>query len=222
VPFPARKALSIMTSNDLAAERAALIPDLGELADRIDVVLAHSWIDRGAFLRDTLHGLRQTVDALPPGPVRLQVADLAAGISGVLACAQADRERCLRDIRDALGPLAESAAADLRAAADRAAWVAGLRDLADFLAAHPDVPVPPAYHDQGITVFPGGGTDDERRAGADRAAGVLGVRAAETGGGHYRAERSFGPVTFGVVVIPSADRTEDAAADTPDAAGVAA
>jgi hypothetical protein len=100
--------------------------------------------------------------------------------------------------------------------------VAGLRDLADFLAGHPDVPVPPAYHDQGITVFPKSGTDDERRAEADRAAGILGVRAAETPGGHYRAERSFGPVTFGVVVIPSADRAEDAAAVTPDAAGVAA
>src|SRR5690242_17566984 len=62
-------------------------------------------------------------------------------------------------------------AADLRAAADRAAWVAGLRDLAEFLAAHPDVPVPPGYHSDGITVFPEGGSDDDRRAAVDQAAG---------------------------------------------------
>jgi hypothetical protein len=210
-----------MTSNDRAAEVAVFIPDLAELAARIDVALAHAWIDRGAFLRDTLHGLRHAVDVLPAGPGRLQLAKLVARLGRVAADPQADRERCLRDTRDALGPLAESTAADLRAAADRAAWVAGLRDLADFLAGHPDVPVPPAYHDQGITVFPKSGTDDERRAEADRAAGILGVRAAETPGGHYRAERSFGPVTFGVVVIPSADRAENAAV-TPDAAGVAA
>ena len=197
-----------MTCDNDAAERAAFIPDLGELADRIDVVLAHSWIDRGAFLRDTMQGLKRAVEALAAGPGRDQLAALAARIGRVLADPQADHAACLRDTRDALGPLAESTAADLRAAADRAAWVAGLRDLADFLAAHPDVPVPPAYHDQGITVFPEGGTDDERRAGVDRAAGVLGVRAAETRGGHYRASRSFGPVTFDVVVIPSADQAE--------------
>jgi hypothetical protein len=208
-----------MTSNDLAAERAALIPDLADLAARIDVVLAHPWIDRGAFLRDTLHGLRQAVDALPARPGR---AALVGRLGRVVADPQADRERCLQEAREALGPLAESTAADLRAAADRAAWVAGLRDLADFLAGHPDVPVPPAYHDQGITVFPADGTDAERRAEADRAAGILGVRAAETRGGHYRASRSFGPVTLDVVVIPSADRAEDAAAVTPDAAGAAA
>jgi len=188
-------------SND-AAVRAADIPDLAELADRIDVVLAHEWIDRGAFLRDTLQGLRKAVDALPPGLARDELADLADGISRVLACAQADRGRCLRGTREALRLLAESAGAELRAAADRAAWVAGLRDLADFLAAHPDVPVPPAYHSCTLHVFPEGDSDDDRRAETDRAAGVLGTAAAETGGGHYKATRSFGPVEFALVVIP--------------------
>src|SRR5690242_21389151 len=108
-----------MTSNDLAAERAALIPDLGDLAARIDVVLAHPWIDRGAFLRDALHGLRQVVDVLPAGPGRDGLAALVSRIGRVVADPQADRERCLRATRETLGPLAESTADDLRAAADR-------------------------------------------------------------------------------------------------------
>ena len=63
-----------MTSECAAAERAAFIPDLGELASRIDLVLDHPWIDRRAFLRDTLHGLRQAVDALRSGPDRPELA----------------------------------------------------------------------------------------------------------------------------------------------------
>jgi len=51
-------------------------------------------------------------------------------------------------------------------------------------------------------VFPDGDSDDDRRAEVDRAAGVLGTAAAQTGGGHYRAARSFGPVEFALVVIP--------------------
>jgi hypothetical protein len=198
--------------NDAAAERAAFIPDLGELASRIDVVLDHSWIDRGAFLRDTLHGLRQVVDVLPAGPGRDQLAALVRRVGRVVADPQADREACLRDTRDALGGLAESTAADLRAAVDRAAWVAGLRELADFLAAHPDVPAPPAYHGQGITEFPAGTSDAERRAGVDRAAGAMGVSAAETHGGHYKASLRFGPVAYEVVAIPHERGAEISAA----------
>ncbi len=197
-----------MTSDSAAAVRAAFIPDLGELAARIDVVLAHPWIDRGTFLRDTLHGLRQAVDALRSGPDRDQLAALVRRVGRVVADPQADREACLRDARDILAPLADSTAAQLRAAEDRAAWVTGLRDLADFLAGHPDVPVPSAYHTQGLTVFPEGGSDDDRRAEVDRTAGVLKVTAAETHGGHYKASRSFGPVEFALVVIPREDRAD--------------
>jgi hypothetical protein len=197
-----------MTSECAAAERAAFIPDLGELASRIDVVLDHPWIDRGVFLRDTLHGLRQAVDALRSGPGRPELAALVARIGRVVADPQADCEVCLRDTRDALGPLAESTAADLRAAAARAAWVTGLRELADFLEGHPDVPVPPAYHEGVIHEFPDGETDAERRAGVDRAAGAMGVPAAETRGGHYKASVRFGPVAYEVVAIPSERRAE--------------
>jgi hypothetical protein len=211
-----------MTSDSTAAGRAVCIPDLGELAGRIDVVLANPWIDRAAFLRDTAHGLGQAAQALPAGPGRDQLAGLARDISVVLADPQADRGACLRDTREALGPLAELAGADLRAAADRAAWVAGLRDLAGFLAAHPDVPVPPAYHTQGICEFPEGDSDAERRAGVDRAAAALGVQAAESRGGHYKASASFGPVEYVAVAIPRADPAENSAADTPEARGAAA
>jgi hypothetical protein len=197
-----------MTSESTATGRAACIPDLGELASRIDVVLDHPWIDRGAFLRDTLHGLRQAVDALPGGEGRGQLAALVSRVGRVVADPQADREACLREAREALAPLAESTAADLRAAANRAAWVAGLRDLADFLEGHPDVPVPPAYHSQVIDEFPDGDTDDERRAGVDRAAEAMGVPAAETRGGHYKASVRFGPVGYEVVAIPSERRAE--------------
>jgi hypothetical protein len=216
--FPPKEGIFIMTRTDSdAAGRAVLIPDLAELADRIDVVLAHPWIDRGAFVRDALHGLRLAVDVLPAGPGRDGLAALVARLGRVVADPQADREACLWETRKAFGPLAELTAADLRAAADRAAWVTGLRDLAEFLAAHPDVPVPPAYHTHTLNVFPEGDSDDDRRAETDRAAGVLGTAAAETGGGHYRATRSFGPVEFALVVIPR-KTPADAGTDMAEAA----
>lgn len=212
-----------MTRDDNAvAERAAFIPDLGELASRIDVVLAHPWIDRGAFLRETLHGLRQAVDALSGCEGGGQLTALVSRIGRVVADPQADRDACLRDTRDALGSLAELTAVALRAAADRAAWVAGLRDLADYLAAHPDVPVPSAHHTQSFHVFPDQGGEAERRAEVDRVAAVLGTQAAESHGGHYKAARSFGPVEYLAVVIPRPGQVEDSAAVTPEVAEVAA
>jgi hypothetical protein len=90
---------------------------------------------------------------------------------------------------------------------DRAALIAGLRGLADFLAEHPDAPVPPAYPETCITVFPDGDTDDERRAGVDDAAAVLDSPAADpAGSGHYTAARKFGPVTYEVLAISDARR----------------
>jgi hypothetical protein len=112
---------------------------------------------------------------------------------------------------------------------DRAALIAGLRGLADFLAAHPDVPVPPGYHETVVHVFPDGDTDDERRAGVDAAASVLGTRTADPDGhGHYQAERKFGPVTYAVLAISDAARAAHAAGTSyydcvaPDTSAVAA
>jgi hypothetical protein len=209
VSFPSKEGTFIMTrDNGAAGDRAAFIPDLGELASRIDVVLAHPWIDRGTFLRDTERGLEQATDVLAAGPGRDQLAALAARIGGALPGPRSAREECLRHVRDALGSLAESVAAQLRAAADRAALVAGLRDLADFLAVHPDVAVPPAYHEETIHHFPDGDTDEERRAGVDRAADAMGVPAAETRGGHYKATLRFGPLAYEVIALPVHRPTE--------------
>jgi hypothetical protein len=66
-------------------------------------------------------------------------------------------------------------------------------------------------------MFPDGDTDNERRAGVDQAAGVLGVQAADRGG-HYRASRRFGPVEYVAVMIPREDRAGDAAAELAGAA----
>jgi hypothetical protein len=110
-------------------------------------------------------------------------------------------------------------------AAERAAFIAGLRGLADFLAAHPGVPVPPGYHETTILVFPDGDSDAERQAGVDQAAAVLGVPAADPRScGYYSAARSFGPVIYEALAISDARRADHDAqtsyygAVTPDAA----
>ena len=93
-------------------------------------------------------------------------------------------------------------------AAERAAFIAGLRGLADFLAAHPGMPVPPGYHETIILVFPDGDNDAEKRTGVDAAGAALGVRAADRGSGHYSADRDFGPVTYRAVAISSAHHAD--------------
>ena len=89
-----------------------------------------------------------------------------------------------------------------READDRAAALASLRDLVDYLTAHPDVPVP--WHIN-VRVYPDlGAGDDAERAGVDRIAELLGAPAYEvdTGSGHFVAERSWGPVTYSAIAIP--------------------
>jgi len=87
----------------------------------------------------------------------------------------------------------------------RAAITAGLRALADYLDAHPGLPVPQFSMCAGLTVYPGG-SEEGKRAEVDRIAGVLQVVTEEFG--VYQAQRRFGgPVAYRVVAIP-----EDAAA----------
>lgn len=72
--------------------------------------------------------------------------------------------------------------------ADRKDVSRGLRALADFLDAHPDLPIASAYVSAGVF-----GTDEEERADVDRIAGILSVPAtADERGTHYEAERDFG------------------------------
>jgi hypothetical protein len=100
-------------------------------------------------------------------------------------------------------------------AADRAKFIAGLRALACFLAAHPDAPLPAGYHKTTILVFPDGETGTERRAGVDAAAAVIGATAADPSGcGHYAASRTFGPVVYEVLAISDEARADARARDS--------
>jgi hypothetical protein len=100
--------------------------------------------------------------------------------------------------------------------ADRAALIAGLRSLADFLDEHPAVPVPPAYSSLArIVVLPPHESDDQDRAFVDDFAAALGVAASDpSGSGHYAATRKFGPVEFESFAISTAARDARHARDS--------
>ncbi|WP_214111066.1 hypothetical protein [Acrocarpospora catenulata] len=85
----------------------------------------------------------------------------------------------------------------------RADFIAGLRRLADFLAANPKVPVP-TYGTE-VTVH-ARGTDDEQRTAVDLIADLIGSPASD--GDHYTTGRDFGPIAYRAVAIP-ADRSAD-------------
>jgi hypothetical protein len=86
---------------------------------------------------------------------------------------------------------------------DRVEFITALYDLARFLDIHPDVPVP-LFGDQ-ITLnadsFDNGG-----KAQVDHIARLLGAAITDdtTNGGHYRAVRQFGPLSYEAVAIPEA------------------
>ncbi|MGW0827359.1 hypothetical protein [Streptomyces sp. NPDC002845] len=82
---------------------------------------------------------------------------------------------------------------------DRAAFIAGLHELVDFLTANPAVLVP-RYASFGVFVdAPDSGT---RREGAEHVAAPLGVPVEDIGEGYYNARRDFGPITYSVVALP--------------------
>ena len=78
----------------------------------------------------------------------------------------------------------------------RSLLVAGLRDLAAYLEAHSGLPAP---HNVDAMVFPDRDSDSAMCAEIERIAKIIG--ASVTDDGHYRASRSFGPVTYSVVAI---------------------
>jgi hypothetical protein len=89
----------------------------------------------------------------------------------------------------------------------RAAVTAGLRALADFLGAHPQLPVPQYSIFAGLTVYPTG-TQEDKRAEVDRIADVLQVNTEEFG--VYQAERRFGgPVAYRAVAVPDPEDVAD-------------
>ena len=87
---------------------------------------------------------------------------------------------------------------------DRAALIAGLRSLADFIEANPAVPVP-SFLSAHVSISAPGADDDEKRAFVDTTAAALGTTADYVDySGHYVTSRSFGPAEFRVFAIPAA------------------
>ena len=82
----------------------------------------------------------------------------------------------------------------------RQAFITGLRDLADYLARHPAVAIPP-YGTE--ILLSAASTDDGGCAQVDRFARQLGVPVDNelAYSGHYGAARSFGPVGYRMVAI---------------------
>ena len=83
----------------------------------------------------------------------------------------------------------------------RAAFVAGLLDLACFLESHPDVPVPSYGASIGLSAF--GADDEAERRDVDLFAAVLGADITDRNG-HYTARREFGPVSYEACAITAA------------------
>jgi hypothetical protein len=97
-------------------------------------------------------------------------------------------------------PATEPETAD--AADHRQATIDGLRALATFLQEHPDVPVPPYTT---TLLYHADGTDEEQYAEVDRVAALLDVTpTANAKDTHYRAARSFGPITYEALAIRAA------------------
>lgn len=83
--------------------------------------------------------------------------------------------------------------------ATRQAYIAGLRALARFLSANPEVPVPD--YGTGVLLFADGSDEGKRRA-VDRFAALTGARVTDSV--HYTAVRAFGPVRYEAVAVPAA------------------
>ena len=82
----------------------------------------------------------------------------------------------------------------------RQAFITGLRNLADYLASHPAVPVP--RYGTEILLF-ADSTDDGGCAQVDHFARQLGVTPDDdlARSGHYGAARSFGPIGYRMTAI---------------------
>ena len=93
----------------------------------------------------------------------------------------------------------------------RAKVIGGLRQLADWLDAHPGVPVSPYGWD--LSIYPQHDDDADRAAEVDRIAAILGVDVTDQTDqdGHYTAARTFGLITYEAVHIPRRRRAAHAA-----------
>jgi hypothetical protein len=84
-----------------------------------------------------------------------------------------------------------------------ATFVAGLRKLAEFIEANPDLPVPGWAH---VTHFPDG-ADPEQHEEVDRVADILGREASwNPERTQYTVSRTFGPVTYKAALVLKAEK----------------
>ncbi|MGM9381491.1 hypothetical protein [Streptomyces antibioticus] len=86
---------------------------------------------------------------------------------------------------------------------DRAAFLAGLRELVDFLTANPAVAVP---RHVSVVVLVDASDSAARLDGVEFVAAPLGVPAEDIGRGYFDARRDFGPISYGVAGIPPEER----------------
>jgi hypothetical protein len=86
--------------------------------------------------------------------------------------------------------------------ATREQFITGLRELADYLEAHPAVPVPVYGTDITVGADP---TEDGGRGQVAHIAAMLGATITDDTrqGGHFTATRMFGPIGYTVVSIPA-------------------
>lgn len=86
---------------------------------------------------------------------------------------------------------------------DRAAFLAGLRELVDFLIANPAVAVP---RHASIVVLVDASDSAARRDGVESVAVSLGVPTEDIGRVYVAARHDFGPISYGVVGVPPEER----------------
>lgn len=86
------------------------------------------------------------------------------------------------------------------------AFIDALHQLAQFLAEHPELPIP-SY--EALTVHTSGQSDAHERAIVDAAAKAMGVApTANREDTHYRAEIAFGPLTYQVLAISAQEMAD--------------
>jgi hypothetical protein len=82
-------------------------------------------------------------------------------------------------------------------------FVAGLRKLADFIEANPDLPIPGWAH---VTYFPDG-ADPEQHEEIDRVADIIGRETSwNKERTQYTVSRTFGPVTYKAALVLKAEK----------------
>jgi hypothetical protein len=97
--------------------------------------------------------------------------------------------------------------------ARRPGVIRGLRELAALLESCPGIPAPYMVN---VLAFPPDGKDSALFAEVNRVAALLGVTVQDGTAqhGHYTASKSFGPVSYRAIAIPSRTRAYHEAQNT--------